>query len=82
MSTKNTDTRTGDIKKFEVYSNKGGTAVDLSGGIVDLRYYESVLSNTVSMTAVVMDTGFKADGDGNAALTDKGVLDGLPIRVG
>lgn len=82
MSTKNTDTRTGDIKKFEVYSNKGGTAVDLSGGIVDLRYYESVLSNTVSMTAVVMDTGFKADGDGNAALTDKGVLDGLPIRGG
>lgn len=81
MATQNKDTRAGDIIKFDVYSNKGGKAVDLSGGISDLRYYESVLSNSVSLSVVVSDTGYKADGDGKPK-EDIGVLDDLPIRGG
>ena len=68
------------IQKFKISSNQGGESADLTGGIVDFRYYESVLSNNVTATAVITDSGFKGEGD--KLQEDKGVLDSLPIRGG
>ena len=68
------------IQKFKISSNQGGESADLTGGIVDFRYYESVLSNNVTATAIITDSGFKGEGD--KLQEDKGVLDSLPIRGG
>jgi len=71
----------GNIEKFRIYSSKTGESADLSGGISDLRYYESVLSNSVTMSAVVTESGFVATDDGDP-VESQGVLDSLPIRGG
>ena len=36
------------IQKFNISSNQQNKAADLTGGVVDFRYYESVLSNNVT----------------------------------
>ncbi len=64
--------KTGSIDKFQLTANKGGNSVDLSAGISDFRVYESVLSNTVTATAIVVETGTNV----------KGSIDALPIRGG
>ena len=66
-------TQPGNITSFQINSNTGGGSVDLSAGVVDYRYYESVLSNNVSATAMIVETGNSDVG---------GVLDGLPVRGG
>ena len=75
MSRENNPAGPGNIQRFEITSNKGGKS-DLSGGIVDLRYYESVLGNQVTASIAVIETG---NDDSGAA---EGVLDSLPIRGG
>ena len=69
----------GNIKKCVITSNSG-KAIDVSGGIVDFRYYESVLSNHISAQAVIVDTGYTSNGEKSG--TSKGILDDLPIRGG
>ena len=64
--------KTGSIDKFQLTASIGSNSVDLSAGISDFRLYESVLSNTVTATAVVVETGHGV----------KGSIDGLPIRGG
>ena len=71
----------GNIEKFKISSNFTEYAVDLSGGLVDFYYYESVLSNSVTATATIMETGFQLDDKGTAE-TAQGTVDGLPIRGG
>ena len=71
----NDRTGPGNIRKFTITGNEGGEA-NLAGGVVDYRYYESVLTNSVSATATIIETG---NGEGVAK---KGVLDNLPIRGG
>ena len=45
----NSATRAGNIKKFDIQSHKkGNNKVSLDAGIVELKYFESVLSNTIS----------------------------------
>jgi len=69
-------TQPGNITRFQINSNTRGESVksvDLSAGVVDYRYYESVLSNHISATAMIVDTGNSDVG---------GVLDGLPVRGG
>ena len=66
----------GNIESFQINSNTGGGSVDLSAGVVEYNYYESVLSNTISASATIVETGNEADGPG------RGSLDGLPIRGG
>ena len=58
------------IDKFQINSNKSGQ-VDLTGGITELRYYESILEPTVRVTVQYTDTG--------SSYEDKTVLEGLPI---
>ena len=52
------------IKKFLVTSNYGGT-LDLKGGVVDFRYYESVLDTTVRVSSTIVDTGGRYGMEGN-----------------
>lgn len=64
------------IAKFVISSNKGGGAKDLSGAISEFKYYESVLSNNLTASAVIVDSGYDTSGP------TKSVLDELPIRGG
>lgn len=60
QSTKKTDNN---ISKFEIYPNSGGDPIDISQGIVSLNYYENILSETIRINAVVVDTGNAKGGD-------------------
>ena len=79
--TQNAPEQAGNIAKFAISSNFEDNAIDLSAGVVDYRYYESVLSNAVTATATVVETGFKGDEQGNTKTT-QGTIDSLPIRGG
>jgi hypothetical protein len=80
MPSQNAPASPGNIQKFKISSNQSDKAIDLSGGVVEFRYYESVLSNNVTATAVVVDSGYESDGGSIRA--SKGVLNALPIRGG
>lgn len=80
MSSQNSPSQAGNIQKFKISSNLTDRAVDLSGGVVEFRYYESVLSNNITATAVIVDSGY--EGEGEEIKTSKGILDALPIRGG
>jgi hypothetical protein len=72
-------TRTGNIREFKIFQAKnGGNSADASGVVVDIKYYENILSNTVSLSAIITETGESQD----KKLGNKGMLDGLPIRGG
>jgi hypothetical protein len=51
------------ITKFEIFSNSGGKQISFLGGIVELSYYENILSETVRITAKIIDAGHSADAD-------------------
>ena len=80
MSAQIDPAQAGNISKFKISSNLDENSIDLSAGVVDYRYYESVLSNNVTATATVVETGFQEDKGktGDAP----GTIDGLPIRGG
>ena len=61
----------GYIKEISISSNEGGKAVSLQGGFFELKYYESIMSNTVKATLIYTDSGDTIDG--------KTVRSGLPI---
>lgn len=66
------------IKLFEIYSNYN-SPVDVSGGVVDLHYYESILNNTIRATATFADTGFRSSGGNGSAVVE---ADDLNLTVG
>tara|TARA_B100000683_G_scaffold178598_1_gene172055 strand:+ start:522 stop:1826 length:1305 start_codon:yes stop_codon:yes gene_type:complete len=68
----------GDIKKFSISSNTKEFSIDISPSISEFRYFESVLSNTITATAAVIDTGVVDDKKGGTG----SVLDYLPLRGG
>ena len=75
----NLSTRTGNIRKFEIYQAKqGGGFVDASGAVTDIKYYEDILSNSISLSAIIAEVGES----NSEVLGNKGMLDGLPIRGG
>ena len=72
-------TRTGNIREFNIFQAKdGGNSIDASGVVTDIKYYEDVLSNAVSLSAIISESG-ESD---NKKMGNKGMLDGLPIRGG
>ena len=72
-------TNPGDIKEFKIFQAKdGGKEADAAGVVVDIKYYEDVLSNSVSLTAIIAESGES----NNEEIGNKGILDGLPIRGG
>lgn len=52
----------------------GASSVDISNGLNEVRYYESILSDTRTATLVYVDSGGSING--------KSTLDGLPITGG
>ena len=70
----------GNVEKFKLSSNANSNARDLAPGIVDFRYYESILSNAITATATVVETGFSEEGGQTG--TQQGTIDWLPIRGG
>ena len=62
----------GNIRKFEVKSK------DISQVSPEIKYYENVLSNTISATAIVAESG-SLEPEKKEMI---GLLDGLPIRGG
>lgn len=78
----NSATRSGSINQFQLFQAKNnGDSVDLSAVSPDIRYYESVLSNSVTLTASIIETGF-TDKKSNDKLYPTGIIDSLPIRGG
>lgn len=60
------------IDLFEIESNYGRPKLDLSGGIIELNYYESILDNTIRASAVLADTGYRK-GEGSAVVEEQGI---------
>lgn len=75
----NKDVLSGNIEKFLITNFKTKASIDISAGISDLRYYENILSNTISLSVVFTDTGYKQDSNDKESIS---VLDGLPLRGG
>jgi len=70
-----------DIKTFTIFPTNGDDndkGVDIKSLIVELKYYENVLSNSLSLSVIIADSG------GLEPYKDDmiGILDGIPIRGG
>jgi len=70
MANQNATTGPGNIQKF-TFTGNTGNKVDASAAVVEYRYYENILSNTITSTATIIETGIP-----------RGILDGVPIRGG
>jgi len=81
--TQNSATLAGNITKFQIFkaTDSSDVSVDMLGACVELKYYESVLSNTISATAIIVETGFTdtTNEDGDPIM---GIIDTLPVRGG
>ena len=72
-------TREGNIREFVLSQAKNkGISIDLTEIIVDIKYYENVLSNAISLTIIIAETG----GSDVGSVGNRGILDGLPVRGG
>ena len=81
--TQNSATLAGNLTKFQIFkaTDSSDISVDMLGACVELKYYESVLSNTISASAIIVETGFtdRTNKDGNPIM---GIIDTLPVRGG
>lgn len=75
-NTPNTKAESGNITKCLIYSKGSGTA-DISPGIVDFSYYESILDASVRVTLMVIDTGNSQGGGDSMAVLYKLKLTGF-----
>ena len=75
MTLQNPTSGPGNLKSFKVSSNKDGKDLDLSAGVVDYRYYENIMSNYITASATVIETGNTTNNVANA-------INGLPLRGG
>jgi hypothetical protein len=66
----------GNINKFVIHSNDGTESIDVSAAVATLFYYESVLENTIKITAVLADTGYTD----KTNFKGKGLIDGLKLQ--
>lgn len=67
------------IKEFVIQAAKdAGRGVDIKEGLTSFSYYENILSNHVTATVAVTDSGNSIEKDGKKV----SILEGLPIRGG
>ena len=66
------------FKELSISNPRTDAAADLKAGLIELKYYESILSNHVTSTIVLGDTG-NTIGEGK---NRKDLLNGLPVRGG
>lgn len=69
------------IRKFEIYPNGGGSPIEVSQGVTELSYYENILSETVRVSATVIDTG-RASGGNDGSGGKIGMDDALKLGNG
>ena len=67
------------FKELSISNPKTGRDASMVGGIIELKYYESILSNHITASLIVGDTG-NAIKDGDIDKND--LLNGLPVRGG
>lgn len=77
VNTPNTTAESGNIKKCLIYSNRGSGSSDVSSGIVDFSYFESILDTTVRFSIIIVDTGNSSDGQNSEAVLYKLKLSGF-----
>ena len=78
MATKES-TRQGNIREFVLSQAKDeGKSIDIADILSDVKYYEDVLSNSISLTVIIAETG----GSDVNSMGNTGILDGLPVRGG
>ena len=70
----------GNISKFKISANLSNRARELTNAVAEFRYYESVLSNNITATAALVETGYTEEGGQDSFA--QGTLDWLPIRGG
>ena len=76
----NSEITSGNLSRFQIYSAENGTnSVDMSAAAVEISYYESVLSNSVSLTATIIETGFTDSKIAEDQVKPTGILDTLPL---
>ena len=80
MSDSQSTANAGNITKFKISANMSDRSRELTNAIGEFRYYESVLSNNITASAAIVETGFEEDG-GQETFA-RGTLDWLPIRGG
>ena len=66
------------FRELSISNPKTGNAVDLRGGLIDFRLYESILSNHITAELIIGETGYSVEVDNQM----KNILDGLPVRGG
>ena len=76
MAPKNKDKP--NIKELGISNPKSGKAIDISNGLIELNYYESILSNHISASIIFGESG-NSVGEGK---NKKALIDGLPVRGG
>lgn len=76
-NTPNTIAESSNIKKCLIHSNRGGGSADVSGGIVDFSYFESILDNTVRFSIVIVDSGHVEGKENEIAVLYKLKLSGF-----
>jgi len=62
----------GQINLFELTSNYRKKSTDISNGIIELSYHESILDHTVRATATLADTGYRRSESGFSILEKDG----------
>ena len=68
MPTANLATNSGNILRFEIFSNKIEDSKDISAGVIECHYYESILEPTVRFSVLIVDSGHEPQG-GEAAVS-------------
>ena len=66
------------FRELSISNPKTNNSASLTGGLIELKYYESILSNHITASLVVADTG-NTIGEGK---NKKDLLNGLPVRGG
>jgi len=51
------------ISIFELFPNEGGNPIALNKGVAELNYYENILSESIRVQAIVVDTGNSGNAD-------------------
>jgi hypothetical protein len=69
-----------DIRNFTIFPTNGGKEVDISAQIQELSYYENILSNSLTLSVIIADSGGLELDAGKDEMI--GILDGIPIRGG
>lgn len=81
MGLNNQAAREFNVTRFRIFSNSNEKFADIpqkEGIFVNLHYYESILENSIKATAIIADTGYSIEGDGNYV----SLIEGLDLSGG